>query len=524
MPSPSLSLEGPRLRQGLVIFICASLFALCPQWITGIPLPHRLEPDAEYFVTLWQTMLQPNLFSADGTLPRELPAGELLLLRFLVTVGQWLHLNPYVWSVTLSFLLLLFFCAGVYAVIYYSTGKSSLAFWVSLLSIIPVKALGASRFGIRVGGFVPQHLALVLAVWLLGVYLYGVRRDSKKIIGSYFLGCGMLANLYPQFWIQTAGTMLLAEALRVRKFSPMLIYGGAVIIAASPTIYSVLSQFGWSRPIDMELMHSRYPYLVIYPVTRRVIYYLRSFVVFALANAFLYLGLLKGRGLLEREALTPWWAIMKSSFILSILGLGVESFTPWTRFLISRASIWFTFASLTIIAAGLLSVWGGRLSPRQRALPLVCFASFFLIQSEAVPSALKMWRDYQGRSAHRELVEAALTLREASGPDDVILVPSGRGNDLAHTVRTYAVRSVYAAYKDGGASLINGEKARLWFERYERQTGILQKHDSAALIDFMRKEKIAFALLPAKGVGWDMASLEAYRFADVGEYLIIKVA
>lgn len=86
----------------LLIWVC--LFNFTPWLITGIPLSYQLNSDAESFVNQWQVLFDPELLSADSSLPRLLPisvnlkkqAGsrglETMILNLLS--GQSLNAEP----------------------------------------------------------------------------------------------------------------------------------------------------------------------------------------------------------------------------------------------------------------------------------------------------------------------------------------------------------------------------------------------------------------------------------------------
>lgn len=521
--SPSFRIS-PTLTRLVIVFAWAIALHGIPQFLTGIPLRDQLEQDPQCFVNFWQQLLHPEIFAADETMPRLLPAGETLCLHLFALLGRALHFDMYSWSVVLSFVSLMLYLAGVYAVVLYHFRNRSHAFWIAMLSAVPIRMLGASRLGFQALGFVPQDLALAVSFFLLLLYLRAVKTHSKKSAAFFFFLCGILCNFYPHLFVQMAATFLLTEIFRARKFqSALLFYAFCFAAGAAPAIVEILSRFGLSQPIDLPILRLRYQFMLILPLAPRALYYLRTFIVFALADAAILFWVFRAADKGERGPLHPWVSMASASFVLSIAGLVLESTTPFTRLLLSRASLWFGFSSLMMIFYGFLFAFRKRSAAGRSgaAIPMACFAIFFLLQSNLLTMAVKFYRAYQSREDRKNFLAAVRRLEEISRPEDLVVAPAGRQNDLAIEVRTYSKRPVYVAYKDGGVALIDGRLARQWWSRVQAVEAIFQDARGDTLLEWMAREGIRYAFIP-ESYARGNPDLESHVVFQQGNYRILK--
>lgn len=518
----SVHLQKVFLIHAAVIIICAALFNALPWLLTGIPLEDQLSWDAKSFVNHWHRLLNPQVFVRDATLSRTLPAMEELFVGLIAQTGQAFGFDMFRWSVGLSVAVLILFLLALYLVSFFTTRNRAFAFLITLAGIIPVKVLGAGKFGLRTLGFVPQYLAFALSLYLVLLYLFADRRQNQLLLLLFFFLCGTLANVYPALFLHMAGAFLFAEGFRRGGFSlRLLTYLASALLGAVPVVIYVLTHFAASTAIDFEIFRERYQYLMLYPPSPRSIYYLRTFLFYTLFLAFLVSytkRLMTGE---ERERFFPWISIAKSSFLISFVGLAVETMPPCTKYLFSRTSLWFVLSAMILTPPLLRILFRERRFTRPLFAALTCSALIFLWQSDLIPISIKMKQAYDLRADRKSFLAAVRTLKEMSHRDDRVLAPSGPNSFLAEDVRTYALRSVYVAYQDGGISILDGAKARFWSDRYKKQLELFRDKDPEQLINFLIQEDIEFALLP-QGIFQESPVLNKHILATVGNYLIVR--
>jgi hypothetical protein len=114
-------------------------------------------------------------------------------------------------------------------------------------------------------------------------------------------------------------------------------------------------------------------------------------------------------------------------------------------------------------------------------------------------------------------------LRKLTEKDDVILAPTDEFYDLAASVRTYSLRSIYVCYKYGGISIMDGNIGREWWKRYQNTVRIFRDRDPKALVDFMQSEKIRYAFVPADYYKKNDPHLRERIAYQSGQFIIIRL-
>src|SRR6185436_8137131 len=168
----------------------------------------------------------------------------------------------------------------------------------------------------------------------------------------------------------------------------------------------------------------------------------------------------------DRRRLEPWFAISAAAFVFAVAGVVVETTTVQMKFLISRTSMFMMLAAMPIVCVG-LDVIARRIDGRTAARTAVALMILFFLGQSNVPSIYRFLRDSRAqRTERRQFLAAAERVKALTPRDAVIAAPSPEENDLAASLRTYATRASYVTYKDGGISLVDGERARRWLTRY----------------------------------------------------------
>ncbi len=510
------------LVHAVVIILWASFFNALPQLLTGIPLEDQLSWDAKSFVNHWHRLLDPATFTGDDTLSRTLPAREEIFLGWLAKLGQVFHLDMFQWSIYLSAGVLFLFLLGLYLVSYFATRNPGFALLITLFGIIPVKVLGGGKFGLRALGFIPQTLAFTVSLYLILLYLFAVRRGKQNFIFIFFLLCGLLANLYPALFLHMIAVFFLADWFRRNKCDRSLLASlGLAMLGAVPALLYVSTDFNHPAPLDFDILQSRYYYLMAFPLSWRSLFYLRTFLFYAFFLCFL---IPRTRRLLSSEEailLSPWIALAKASFIIISLGIVLESLPIYAKYLFSRASLWFNLSAMILTPTCLAVYFRQKQLIKPLTAALVLSGIIFLWQSDLVPIAMKLRQVYENRDDRKFFLAVVDKYKGISHPTDRVLVPSVPPDFLAEEVRTYAVRPVYVAYQDGAISILDGEKARFWSDRYQKQLELFRDGNPKRLMDFLEQEKILFSFFPV-GTFPESELIRSHTVIAIGNYLVVK--
>lgn len=511
----------------VIIILCGIVFHLLPFFATSISLDRQLLSDVEFHISAWQIAQNPDVFVNDTILSamiETLPAGQVISGRLLTHITGILKIDLFLWSVLLSFVSLILFLTGLYLLILYSLRDRLSAFMIAFLSIIPVHALGAgATFGFRPLGFLVRDLALVLIILILILYFRGIRRENTKYIALAFFSFGILANLYPSYSVMMAMVLFLADILRTKKIGIRYIWYCLIFLAgAFPALFDILTRHSRLAPVDMDIMRSYYGYMMAHPLSRTGMHYLRRFIAYAFSNFVLYLLVFRQATEDEKKMIRPFYAIAISSFLFSIFGVYIESNTAFARYLPSRASVWFTLASMAITVFGVKIFFRRHFKKFAGILTFVAVSIVFLGQSNFVTYCRFLQKSHSERVQKKEFHIAVKALKDMTNEGDVILAPSEEFYDWAASVRTYSYRPIYVCYKYGGVSIMNGEVAREWLGRHSEVSEIFEDFDSRRLIDLMNREKIRYAFLPVSYFSQDDLLLKDFIALNTGHFIIIK--
>lgn len=456
----------------------------------------QLSSDAEWYAAALMRSTDPPLIAADQSQPLDIrPAGERALTTVLARAGQALGIDVLDWSVIISIAALLVFVAGVYVAVRVAAGPTE-ALIVAGASIVSVHALGGATYGFQPLGFLPRDLMLGPALLLIAMYGVALRRGTAALAGVFFL-CGLAANLYPVLFAHLALTLLGAELLRRRRIAlPVLAFGAAAALGAAPAAVDVLSRSLVSTPVDVEVLRLRHDYQIVESIPLAVTQYLRRTIVYAGLIAALW-WLMRRHLPIVARSLGPWFALAASSLALSLVGVLLESARPeLIRYLISRTSVFFIFASMVICCVGIRSLVSNRWPRSGPAAGVVAVLAIFALQS-AAPSVVRGLVDTRTHLADRLAFHSiAQEVRALTSPDDVLIAPSDEVPDLAASLRTYARRPVWQTYKDLGVAQVDGIRARRGFERWTEMHAVLAGGDVDQIVEFMRANGIRAAVVP----------------------------
>lgn len=514
---------GIHVRFLALLFLFAFLVNSAPLILTGIPLSFQLSSDAELHVAHWRDLSskESGIFETDAMFQKDTrPAGELLIDQKLVRMGEFFGWDVIDWSIAVSAVALLVFLSGVYAVVAYTLQDAFLGFVVALGSVIPAYVLGGFYWGIAALGFLPRELTLAIAVWLLFGYFFGVREKREGIVTGVFVLAGLLANWYPVLFFHFAFMLFVAEIIRTRRLAWRNLANVAVFfLAAAFAVFDVLKKSGMVTPPDLDILHFRFGYMLLSPWQYAVFRYLRRFIVYGVmvgASMFAAKRILDGE---ERRPLQEWYAILISAGIFSIIGILLEYFTPYTRFLFSRISVWFTFAAMVILAY-LISEFFKRIPAitwKKTALFAVLMG-IFILQS-AIPTFYRNIRDLREHREDQLFQKAMFEKIPEVVPQDALVLADPK---IANKIRAYGSRGTYVSWKEGGIALLDGAGGREWADQLRRTAAAFETRDFKTLAGFATEHRIRYLLIDDRAF-WGSGALEPAALYTSGPYRLVEL-
>lgn len=488
-----------------IIFSAALLVNFTPSIITNIPLKNQLSSDAELHATHWREFSanEGNNFANDEMFKKDTrPRGELFVNKLLVRLGEWSKVGLLEWSALVSGLSLIIFLSGVYFVVAYSLKNSWLGFLVALGSIIPAFSLGGSTWGFLAQGFLPRELALGIAAWIILIYFYGLEKNHIWASRSVFLLSGIFSNWYPVLFFHFAAIVFVAEIIRLKSIKKeLLIYGLLYAAGASFALIDIFIKSAQTAPIDLEVFRFRFRYMLLSSFEYTFLRYLRRFLIYAAVVAGLFIFSKKTLNRDELRPLSPWYAIWLSAALISLIGIVLENFTTFARFLFSRASVWFLFASMTIIAYTIHKIYEKRVKNNFLLSAILATGILLIfIGQSAIPSIYRQLRDLKANAAnYNNYITLLENLKEATPNDAIILAPPRDANKI----RAYGSRGTYVSWKEGGITLLDGKSGREWFERLHEVEAVFGQKNLEALQKYAQAKNIRYIIYNTDEVSTD---------------------
>jgi hypothetical protein len=507
-----------------IIMGWAALLNMLPRIASNMPLRNLLSSDAEFYVNFMQIYLDPGVFALDQMFRQVVyPIGTRLILQNLTYIADLLRIDLFQWSIILSFINLALFLLGLYWLLRQSLKSKLFAFVITLFSVIPVHVLGGTTYGFQALGFLVRDLALGLSMYVLLLYFLAINRKKLGLLQLCFLIMGILANGYPLLFFHLFAVLLFAELIRKGKLTiSVFIYTGLFLAASSPAWLDMFINYSPATSIDMDLLRIRLGYMMASPLFSALTQYLRRFFLYFLFILVIYWPIRRWASENEKQILEPWLVIAASSFIIAVVGVIIETFTPYAKYVISRTSIWFTLSAMVITCLGLRIVIR-RFFPKHVVWLTIVATSLIFAGQSNLPTVYRYLRDGYNNREHRLAFHKAVSeFKTISDPDDLVIAPSEEMNDIAASLRTYSLRPVYVSYKDGGIVVLDGELARRWYNRYQESQNILESRDARLLLDFMAQEGIDFAFVPNDYYTITESALVGHIATQTDQYLIIK--
>ena len=476
----------------LIIYFCALLYSMIPFFLTGINLNGLLLSDAEFYAHSMEAM-RSGLSALQAGIPMDSkPIGDQLLNKYIGLIAQYLSINLFSFSVFLSIISLLLFLTAIYFLCRETLESNSLALFISLWCIIEIHALGGTTFGFRALGFLPRDFALAISLFILYIYILALQRNSNKLLLASFFFCGIFTNYYSIAFVNLLGVLSVSEAIRQRTVSLKLISLILMWAAlASPALMDLATKTSNWSSVDLRILRERNSFMIFTGFNIDSIKYIRRFFIHSVAGiiSMVYIGKSKAK-------IEPWFYILSSSILLSITGIFIESTTEYLRLFISRASQYVTISSMILCCYASSVFLRTHFAKYSSALLYFSLSIFFLFQS-SITSIFNMWQDQRTNRQNRdEFLIAAHYAAISTDKDSLFIVPSSPSQDLAASFRTYANRRIFTSYKDGGISLVDGERARIWEHKYKIQEEVFSSNSLQPLLSLMKDGGIDYIFLP----------------------------
>ncbi len=507
-----------------IIFIAAGILNGAFRAAGNIPLYQHLSSDAELHIVHWRdySRIDPNAFVKDEMFARDTrPQGELFMDVVMVRIGEFVGVDTLPWSVFVSMISLAIFLTGIYFLVSYSLQSAEIGFLVALGSVVPAFALGGTSWGFLAEGFLPRELAVGIAVWLLYLYFYGIRLASTKHIATVFIFAGILSNWYPVLFFHFMFVLLLADIICLRSIKKEhVLYGVLWAICAPFAFYDIFAKSSSVTPINISTMRSRFGYMLFDGFEYTFVRYLRRFII--------YSALISGAYALskniftddENKIITPWRSIWLSSFFISIFGILIENYTPYTKFLFSRASLWFLFSSMVIVAYTTKAICAKKIDYFKGSLliPWTIVLSIFLGQS-SIPSIYRELKDLSvDRSDYAHYIKTIKKMEEFVPAGDLVLADPKDANKI----RAYGNRGIYVSWKDGGISLLDGKGGEEWISRMTETSAVFQTQDFSTIKKFGEEHGMRFLFYREGEITTGSEELEKSTVFRAGPYGIAE--
>ena len=506
----------------LVIFFVATAVNILPWFLSGIPLSKQLSSDAEYHIVHWYeysknyegNFLEDKSFKLDAR-----PAGDLFMDKVFVKIGDFFNINLLNLSILISIIALFIFLSGVYVLGRFIFNDSFWAFILSLGSIIPTFALGGTTWGFVTLGYLPRELALGFCVWLLFLFLYGKKNNISKLSYIIFFVSGLLANWYPVSFIHFVLVLLLTDIIQKRKIAKEhFLYGLLFFGGASFAVFDIVRKAQLTTPPDLDILRLRYGYMFVSSFDYGVLHYLRRIILYLVwvpLLIFIYRKFLKDK---IKENISFWISMFISSGIIMTIGVFLEEYTVYAKFLFSRTSLFFILSSMvisTMVLVGSHEHFFPNGKFKKIIIGLVLFV-IFLGQS-AIPTIYRSFRDLAKNANEQKIFLNALDLlgKHTTSKDMVLADPK-----YSNKIRAYALRPVYSSWKDGGISLLDGSAGREWYNRYIENYKILQTKDLNQILKFSKDNKLGAIFVKTGEVNKDPSLKGRFRHYQVGSYEI----
>lgn len=505
-----------------VIFLGAMVINGLPWFLSGIPLSKQLSSDAEYHIVHWYeysknyegNFLQDKSFQLDIR-----PAGDLFADKIFVKIGDFFNINLPNLSIFVSIAALFLFLSGVYALGSFIFHDSFWAFILSLGSALPTFALGGTTWGFTTLGYLPRELALGFCLWLLLLFLYGKRKNIPELSFIVFFAAGLLANWYPISFIHFTAVLLLADIIYGKKIAKEhFLYGILFFGGASFAVFDILSKAKLATPPDLDILRLRYDYMFISSFDYGIFHYLRRVILYLIwipSLIFIYRKFLKDK---IKEDISFWISIFVSSGIIMTIGVLLEEYTVYAKFLFSRTSLFFILASMIISTIVLTKSFEHFFLNRKfKKIIVGSILLVIFVGQSSIPTIYRSLADIaKNANEQRAFLSAINFLAEHTTAKDMIFTDPKYSNKI----RAYAMRPVYSSWKDGGVSLLDGRGGREWYTGYVENYKILQTKNLNQILEFSKNKKLSAIFIETGKIDKNPNLEGQFTHYQVGSYEI----
>lgn len=524
-------LQSGRPAVHVVLISVIGLAAWCvnalPFVIAGTPASYHQSSDATVHVVEWMqdSMRYDGAFENDLMLQNYRPqqsTGELWADVALTRIADVFGVDVLAWSIAISWGSLALFLIGVYVLSYLVLLRASAAFCIALASIIPVISLGLSSWGFLAFGFVPKELSLGIAVWLTILYVRSITHESRRTRAVFFAGLGMFANWYPVLFCHYALIVLAADVLRVRSIrSEHFVYGTVFLLAAPIALYDIFVVAGRFSQPDTSVIVEHYVG-TLHSWSYLFLHYLRKQAIYVVSVAVLWFAHRRATVGQLPAGIRAWFCLWWSALIVSLVGVGIELFFPlYTKYLLSRASVWFYFDSMILVSFLTYSLIEKRRYPRGATyLAASGLLAFFLAQSSIANVYAGTKEILLGASEQHSFIATLSRVHTIVPERSIVLSNPDRE---ANTLRAYGAVASYVSWKDGNVTLFNGEAAHVWRERYVSARSTFATHDYDAIRAFGIAAGTPYYLFNRDDITTGVSELERATVYSSGRYGVARL-
>lgn len=507
----------------VIILLTVVLLNILPWIFSGIPLTNQLSSDAEYHIVYWyeysndyeNNFLHDKLFRSDIR-----PAGDWFVDKIIAKIGNFLDINLLNLSIIVSAIALLLFLSGVYVLSNFVFDDPFWAFIITLGSIIPTFALGGTTWGFLTLGYLPREMALGFILWLLFLFLYNKKYHIVSSPLIIFFVIGLLANWYPVIFFHFAMVLILADIIQKRKISTEHLLSGILFFGgASFAVFDILSKANLTVAPDLNILHMRLRYMMIFSFNYGVFHYLRRIILYLVLIScliFVYRKLLKDK---LKESVSFWISIFVSSAVIMTSGILLEQYTVYAKLLLSRTSIYFIFSSMLIMTIVFSNAYDYFFQNKKLKKLLVggLLLVIFIGQS-SIPTIYRSLKDTaQNASKYKSFINAVQFLSSHTTPKDLVLANAKNANKI----RAYGKRAVYSSWKEGGISLLDGQRGKQWYQRYSQNNEILQTGDLNKILEFSKTKGISVIFIETGKIDQDSYQTKKLKYFQIENFDII---
>lgn len=349
------------------------------------------------------------------------------------------------------------------------------------ICLFETHVLGGTTLGCNPLGLLPRELAQCIAV---GIMLYRLKVIDKNLktsslnLGIIYTSVAVLFYIYPP---QGLGLFLIIASFDVYIYSklsslkeillPLLIFFCIIY----PLAVSFAIGHKSSNNLNLEILKQRNSFMMITGFDLNTLLYLRRFVVQTIALIVIGFFIYKKNQALNPKEKNIIFPLTVISFLYSIFGILIEQNPKYLTFFISRASIFYTFFFYLIFLIFLQKIQ--LKSALLKNISLVLLILFMILNTNLVGFIRQVCVENLRKKETQSFFRIIDYFKCKKFEKSLFIVEYSNSFDLAATFRTYSKKTVYVCDKEGGISLVDGKKAKIWADKVINQQLIFSEQN-----------------------------------------------